>query len=195
MSGPGAGSNRVSDALAQLPSPEQLLSEDTLQRLDSLDTDELRRARAACEAAEEGISYARRLLQGRLDILRARLDERDEPEAGRLLAELPALLADDGHVADPAQARATRVRVPAGAERYSDLIDAVITEDDLPTLEGDDLQREELAGVERVTEALTAVERELSARRRALFTRIDALRAELVARYKDGRADVRELLG
>jgi hypothetical protein len=66
----------------------------------------------------------------------------------------------------------------------------VIAEDDLPGLDGDDLE-----GVERVTEALTAVERELSARRRALFTRIDALRAELVTRYKDGRADVRELLG
>lgn len=189
MSGPGAGPNRVGDALAQLPSPEELLAEDMLQRLDTLDTPELRRIRAACEAAEEGISYARRLLQGRLDILRARLDERAEPEAGRLLAALPALLADDGHVADPAQARATRVRVPAGADRYSDLIDAVIAEDDLPALDGDDLE-----GVERVTEALTAVERELSARRRALFTRIDAVRAELVARYKDGRADVRELL-
>lgn len=190
MSGPGAGHNQVNEALAQLPSPEALLAEDALQRLDTLDTSELRRVRAACEAAEEGISYARRLLQGRLDILRAGLDERDEPEAGRLLAALPSLLADEGHVADPAQARATRVRVPADADRYSDLIDAVIAEDDLPALEGEDLE-----DLERVTEALTAVERELSARRRALFTRIDALRAELVTRYKDGRADVRELLG
>lgn len=190
MSGPGAGPNRISQALAQLPSPEELLSEDLLHRLDTLDTAELRRVRGACEAAEEGISYARRLLQGRLDILRAGLDERADPEAGRLLAELPALLADDGHVADPMQARATRVRVPADADRYSDLIDTVITEDELPAIGGNDLE-----GVERVTEALTAVERELSDRRRALFARIDAVRAELVARYKDGRADVRELLG
>ncbi len=190
MSGPGAGHNQVSEALARLPAPEALLAEDALQQLESLATPELRRVRSDCEAAEEGISYARRLLQGRLDILRARLDERDEPEAGRLLAALPSLLADDGHVADPAQARATRVRVPAGADRYSDLIDAVIAEDDLPALDGDDLE-----DLERITEALTALERELSARRRALFTRIDAIRAELVARYKDGRADVRELLG
>ncbi|MGM0617192.1 MAG: hypothetical protein ACQEUI_03510 [Actinomycetota bacterium] len=189
MSGPGAGHNQVSDALTRLPAPEALLAEDVLEHLDSLDTTELRRARSACEAAEEGISYARRLLQGRLDILRARLDERDEPQAGRLLAALPSLLADEGHVADPAQARATRVRVPADADRYSDLIDAVIAEDDLPSLDGDDLE-----DLERVTQALTAVERELSARRRALFARIDAVRAELVARYKDGRADVRDLL-
>jgi hypothetical protein len=72
VSGPGAGHNQVDEAFAQLPSPEALLAEDTLQRLDTLDTSELRRARAACEEAEEGISYARRLLQGRLDILRAR---------------------------------------------------------------------------------------------------------------------------
>lgn len=189
MSGPGEGHHQVSDALSQLPAPEALLAEDVLQHLDSLDTSELRSVRSACEAAEEGISYARRLLQGRLDILRARLDERDEPQAGRLLAALPSLLADEGHVADPAQARATRVRVPADADRYSDLIDAVIAEDDLPSLDGDDLE-----DLERVTQALTAVERELSARRRALFARIDAVRAELVARYKDGRADVRDLL-
>ena len=190
MSGPGAGSNRVSDALAQVPSPEELLAEDLLERLDTLDTAELRRVRAACEAAEEGISYARRVLQGRLDILRASLDQRVEPEARRLVAELPTLLADDGHVADPAQARATRVRVPADADRYSELIDTVITEDDLPAVYDNEPE-----GVERVTEALSAIERELSARRRALFTRIDAVRAELVTRYKDGRADVRELLG
>ncbi len=190
MSGPGTGANEVDAAFALLPSPEALLSEAALEQLDTLDTDELRRIRSACEVAEEGISYARRLLQGRLDILRAALDQSEHPGAGELLAALPALMADQGHVSDPAQSRSLRVRVPADAERYAAVIDAIITEDEVP--EGSD---EDLADLERVVETLTQVEHELSARRRALFARIDGLREELLARYKDGRADVRDLLG
>ncbi len=190
MSGPGTGANEVDAALVELPSPEALLSEAALEQLDTLDTEDLRRIRSECEAAEEGISYARRLLQGRLDILRAALDQSDHPEAGELLAALPVIMADQGHVSDPAQARSLRVRVPADAERYAAVIDAVIAEDEVP--EGDE---SDLSDLERVVEVLTRVEHELSARRRALFTRIDGLRAELLARYKDGRADVRELLG
>lgn len=189
MSGPGNAPSDVDAALGQLPSPEALLSDDSLEHIDTLGTEDLRRIRAACEEAEEGISYARRLLQGRLDILRAALDGHDDPEAGRLLSDLPQLLADGSHVSDPAQVRSTRVRVPADADRYSALIDAVIAEDELAEVPGGDL-----ASVARIVAALTEVEQELSARRRALFTRIDALRGELLARYKDGRADVRELL-
>jgi len=190
VSGPGTGANEVDAAFAQLPSPEALLSEAALEQLDTLDTEELRRIRSECELAEEGVSYARRLLQGRLDILRAALGESDHPDAGGLLAALPAIMADQGHVSDPAQARSLRVRVPADAERYAAIIDAVIAEDEVP--EGTE---DSLSDLSRVVEVLTQVEHELSARRRALFTRIDGLRAELLARYKDGRADVRELLG
>ena len=189
MSGRGTGANEVDAALVELPSPEALLSESALEQLDTLGTEDLRRIRTECEVAEEGISYARRLLQGRLDILRAALDQSEHPDAGHLLAALPAIMADQGHVSDPAQARSLRVRVPADAERYAALIDAVIAEDEVPEgTEGD------LSDLERVVEVLTQVEHELSARRRALFTRIDGLRAELLARYKDGRADVRDIL-
>jgi hypothetical protein len=193
VSGPGTGANEVDAAFAQLPSPEALLSEAALEQLDTLDTEDLRRIRSQCEVAEEGISYARRLLQGRLDILRAALDQSDHPGADGLLAALPAIMADQGHVSDPAQARSLRVRVPADADRYAALIDAVIAEDDVPQLP--DRAEDDLSGLQRVVEILTEVEHELSARRRALFSRIDGLREELLARYKDGRADVRDLLG
>ena len=175
-------------AFAGLEGPEDLLPAAQLADLSALGTAELRELRSRCEAAEEGVSYARRVLQGRLDILRARLGDRDDG-ADRLLSALPAILADAGHVTDPLQARATRVRVPADAERYTAVIDAVLAEDDLESID-----EVAIPDLDPVIERLAAVEQELSQRRRALFDRIDAVRAELVARYKDGRADVRELL-
>ena len=48
-----------------IPDPQQLLPETLLTELATLQTAELRTRRAACEEAEEGVSYARRLLQGR----------------------------------------------------------------------------------------------------------------------------------
>lgn len=176
------------DPFAGLEGPEDLLPAARLAELSTIGTAELRELRSRCEAAEEGVSYARRVLQGRLDILRARLGDRDDG-ADHPLSSLPSILADPGHVTDPLQARATRVRVPADADHYAAVIDAVLAEDDLERI--DDVA---IAELDPVIERLAAVEQELSQRRRALFERIDAVRAELVARYKDGRADVRELL-
>lgn len=194
MSGPGPGrgpgAEAVARALAALPSPSSLVTEEQLADLVSLDTASLRELRARCENAEEGVSYARRVLQGRLDILRARLVERDDPAVGDLLDALPAILADVGPHGVPSPARATRVRVPVDADRYTAAVDELLAE---PVLE--DLEERPLSEADRLVEVLLELETALSGRRRELFTRIDALRAELAARYKDGRADVRDLLG
>ena len=63
-----------------------------------LDLAELRSRREEAEAEEADISYLRRLLQGRLDILRAELVRRSqggEQDVAGLLAGLPAILTDD----------------------------------------------------------------------------------------------------
>jgi hypothetical protein len=180
----------VARALAALPSPSSLVTEEQLADVAALDTASLRELRAQCENAEEGVSYARRVLQGRLDILRARLVGRDDPAVGDLLDALPAILADVGPPGAPSPARATRVRVPADADRYTAAVDELLAE---PVLEG--LEEQPLTEADRLVEVLLELETTLSERRRALFTRIDALRAELAERYKDGRADVRDLLG
>jgi hypothetical protein len=188
--GRGPGAEAVARALAALPTPSSLVTEEQLADLAALDTASLRELRARCENAEEGVSYARRVLQGRLDILRASLVERDDPAVGDLLDALPAILADAGPPSVPSQARASRVRVPADAERYSAAVDELLAE---PVLEG--LEERPLSEADRLVEVLLELETALSERRRALFVRIDALRSELAERYKDGRADVRDLLG
>jgi len=172
-----------------IPDPQQLLPDVLLADLESLSTAELRTRRAACEGAEEGVSYARRLLQGRLDLLRAELRGRDDRVAAHLLEALPTILAGDESPGDPMQARATRLRVPPSADAHAAALDDIADESTL--LNSGDL---DLATLTSLVEQLTDHERQLSALRHALFDRIDALRAELAARYKDGRADVGELL-
>lgn len=172
-----------------IPDPDALLPEELLADLSGLSTAELRSRRATCEDAEEGVSYARRLLQGRLDLLRAELRRRDEDGVDRLLDALPSILLGDDRPSDPMKARATRLRVPPSADAHAAVLDELV--DEATLLSPEELDLDELAElVQRISE----YERQLSQLRRALFTRIDALRGELATRYKDGRADVGELL-
>lgn len=167
--------------------PETLLPREQLSRLAELTTVELRSLRAACEEAEEGVSYARRLLQGRLDLLRAKLEQRGAD--ADLLEALPQILAADEQSTDPLHARSTRVRVPPSADAHVALLDTVVSESSLARL--DELEMDE---IDVLVARAADHEASLSMVRRALFERIDAVRDELAARYKDGRADVGELL-
>ena len=162
-----------------------------LEDLEEVDTPMLRRMRAECEEEEGGLSYARRVLQGRLDILRAELlrreDDGDE-QAESLLARLPDILGSDHAATDPLRARATRVDVPSRAEEYGREAEAILDESTLHTLP----QRPASELVELI-DRLTEHERHLSALRSQTFDRIDRIRDELAARYRDGRASIREL--
>lgn len=170
-----------------------VMSSSFVSGLETLDTDELRRRRAAAEAEEESLSYVRRLLQGRLDILRAELRCRHQAgsdRAGDLLSQLSAVLTDEHPSArDTVGTRATRLRVPDETQPHQQRLEAVVAGSSL-----DDLEDLPVETLEVYVERLTAHERELSAARRKLFDRIDALRNELAARYKDGRAAISDLL-
>lgn len=168
------------------PEPEDLLATSELDSLDALPTERLRELRSDCEQAEGGVSYARRVLQGRLDILRAELSSRRSEGAQDVLDLLPEILTSDDGPRDPMQARATSVGVPDDADAYQAAIDAVAPSHGLDERDEEQLQS--------IVERLAEHEHELSSVRRQLFDRIDALRDELAARYRDGRADVRELL-
>jgi hypothetical protein len=168
---------------------ERVLDDGYLTGLTDWPTPQVRTAGAECEAEEEGISYARRVLQGRLDILRAELLRREEngdDSVEALLTRLPGILSTDHVASPPSQARSTRLRVPEDAERHEDEIDALVGSTEFAHLE-----TEQLAGI---IERLVEHERHLSGVRRQLFGRIDTLRDELARRYKDGTAAVSELL-
>lgn len=160
--------------------------------LTTWSNDDLRRRRGADETYEAAVSYARRVLQGRLDIVRAEVERRrdaGEDGADDLLARLPDLLAGDHVTTDPTRARATSIDVPPAAVAIVERID-----EDLGDAAFTGLSDRSKADVEQLLTDLERLERELSSYRRVLFDRIDAMRDELAARYRDGRADVAELL-
>jgi hypothetical protein len=172
---------------------DRVLDPAFIQDIDQLPTEELRRRRADAEAEEEAISYVRRLLQGRLDMLRAELRRRSEEGNGTatdLLSMVTAVLVEDrGGERDPSRTRALRLRVPPGVEPHEARLDAIVAGNTLDGVEGfSDQMLEDLVG------RLADHERWLSGTRRELFQRIDTLRSELAARYKDGRAAISDLL-
>lgn len=171
---------------------ERYAAEGVPDDLVSWSNDQLRTARAESESAEGAVSYIRRVLQGRLDIVRAELERRHDAgheAVGGLLERLPDLLAGDHVPTDPSHARATSVDIPARAEALIERIDAELGETTLARLaDRDDAEMARLIAV------LEGYEVQLSTARRALFARIDALRDELAARYTDGRAVVADLL-
>ena len=150
---------------------------------------EVRRLRREAEQQEVNLSYTRRLLQGRLDIVRRELQRRvrarrplaGRPAAGDPLGEGPRARARPGPAPDGAAARARGVRVlgqladrrASTSPTISDLTDAKL---------------------EKAARALAEAESDLSERRRGVQQVMDGLAAELGRRYRDGEADVAALL-
>lgn len=171
---------------------DRILDPAYLEGIEQLPTAELRRRRDDCEEEESGVSFARRVLQGRLDILRAEVLRRRDagnPEAGSVLAALPDILGAEHTTTDPAHARATRFLVPPSVHYHRRDVDLIVDEASLTGL-----HERPLEDLREVVERLAEKERELSTRRRALLDRIDALRDELLRRYKSGEAHVSDVL-
>lgn len=171
---------------------DRILADDYLDALGDRPTDEIRRLRDEAEEEESGISYARRVLQGKLDIVRAEAVRRRDAgsqTAASVLESLPGILrGDDDHSGRPA-ARVTRFLVPPSVQHHRRSVDQIADDAVLATLR--ERPDEELAELVR---DMADKERELSRVRRALLDRIDALQAELTRRYKSGAANVSELL-
>src|SRR4051794_41574801 len=80
---------------------DRVLAETYLADVASLPMDEVRTLRRDAEQEETDLSYLRRLLQGRLDILRAELARRAGDGAGTLVDSLPQILTDEGVSSSP----------------------------------------------------------------------------------------------
>lgn len=170
----------------------ELLDPTYLGDLRARPMEEVRAMRATCQEVETGLSMLRRVVQGRVDIVRSELDRRangGEPgDLTDLIARLPEVLSD-------------RTR-PSGVGRLPQLMAPgelpTELEAELDAIAGNrrlaDLPSRSDADLEEMTEQLQAFEQRVSANRQALFERIDALQAEITRRYKDGEASVDALL-
>lgn len=181
---------------------DRILADDYLDDLDTRSSQQLRELRAECEEEESGISYARRVVQGKLDIIRAEaLRRREAREAAEetggeqgdegtrtLLDILPGILGDDVS-GQPLRQRVSKFLVPPAVRYHRREIDRIADEATLAQLS--DKSTDELTAL---VEEISDKEQELSALRRRLLDRVDAIQEELARRYKQGEANVGEVL-
>jgi hypothetical protein len=152
--------------------------------LVSLPAAEVRRLRAEAITTEAGVSYLRRLVQGRLDILLAESHRReigDPPDdVPHLIQRLPVILT--GHASGPGRGRPVPWVTSTDVEpELQDRIQRIVSPHELVNLAGIDDQR--FAGI---IAGLVEVEHELSVRRKALHQLIDTLGEEIGRRYSSG---------
>lgn len=170
----------------------RILDADYLADLPGRSIADIRSMRAECQDIETGLSYLRRVVQGRLDIVDAELARRrsggDPADLSALIDRLPEILGD--HLRAPGNGRLPSSLGPGRPDAELEArLDALVASADLDAItEVDD------AHLTTAREALAELEIEVSTRRRELFDRIDALQAELTRRYKTGEASVESLL-
>jgi anion-transporting ArsA/GET3 family ATPase len=150
-----------------------------VENLDAVDLDQLRRRRDTAEDVEAQISYYRRLLQGRMDLLDFEMRRRRGQEERTLIEALPDILASGMILGSEPNLRHIETLPPLPSKTGRRLIDKIMDDGvltQLPEL-GDD---EILEALER----LRQVEKELSNQRKQLHNVIDTLQDEIVARYR-----------
>jgi hypothetical protein len=160
--------------------------------LEGLGMGELRGRRNALQEAELALSYVRRQVQVRLDIVLDELAHRAGGAAARdtseLVAELPKILADHG--GGTARGSFSDVAIPpAAVEAVVSDLDRILDTAALGSLEGkSDVE------LRAAADEFGTIERRVSQRRRSLHAAIDALQEEMLRRYKSGEASVDALL-
>ena len=155
--------------------------------LTGLGTAQLRERRGEAIAEEADLSYLRRLLHGRIDIIAAELKARAAGDESPLIGRLIEILADQPA---PRQASARHLpieRLSVGEYRVD--MEAALAEIDLPDLDSCPTVR-----LHEVADRLSRHEQEISALRRTVQHVVDAYAAELARRYREGEATVDELL-
>jgi len=171
---------------------DRILGPDYLGDLEQRAIADVRQMRAECQEIETGLSYLRRLVQGRLDIVGAerqrRAEGREPGDLSDLISQLPEILSD--RTRTPGFGRLPQILAPGETDpELTARLDAVVGEHDLESLAS--LDDDEL---DHLREELDGLEREISHFRRELFDRIDALQAEITRRYRTGEASVESLL-
>jgi hypothetical protein len=151
----------------------------------ALSLSELRSLRQRLQLEDDAVSYARRVAQARLDLVRAEEAHRSDDSGPEVADELRSVLSRQ------------LTGGPARPPRPTDDLSGhplAIELDELCASHGfGRLKQLDDAELTALTDALAAFESRVSSDRRERFDRLDALSAELVRRYRDGEADIDSL--
>lgn len=167
---------------------DRVLAPDFAVGLEKLPLVELRARRDEAAQEETDLSYLRRLLHVRIDLVHAERRRRSIDGSAPLVAGLVDILA--ANAVGPATGSGRHQSVqPSRAEAHRRHVEALISDVDLSDVGS--LPDERLAAA---LEAYVAEEQSVSLRRRQVQQVMDRLNEEIAARYARGEASVDELL-
>jgi hypothetical protein len=166
---------------------DRVIAPDLLEGTADASAEVLRSLRDECREEEARISYARRVVQGQLDIARTELSRREggEGDTTSLVDQLSRILADE----------------PSGSNREARTISFYSPEEPVEERRGGGGSVAQLpslsklpdlddATIRGLIEQLEGEEERLSGARRAVLDNLDGLQTELVRRYREGDADL-----
>lgn len=158
---------------------------DFLAGLDAVPDDELRDRRVMCDELDLELSYYRRMLHGRMDLVSFQMRRVAGEEEESLIDALPRILAEGAYTVTPGlPSRSVPVEAPDVERKGRRLVDKALDGDfiaRLPTLEADQLTE--------TLRFLEEVEADVSRQRRSVHHALDTIQAELTRRYREGSAD------
>jgi hypothetical protein len=191
----GIGASEYHRPPTQRTDSPRLPSDTSEPELPALSLPELRTLRREAQRDEADLSYLRRLLQGRIDILRAEVTRRAPAGAASVAAaqetsvvERLAEILRDAPARHRSSARHVTLGTPQG-EEYRRLAAEMLAEVELSDLDArTDLELNTAVG------RLERHEKQVSRRRQRLQRTADECSAEIARRYREGEAQVDDLL-
>jgi hypothetical protein len=170
---------------------DQVLDPEFVADIESIQLDDLRTRRMTCDDLESELSYYRRLLHARMDLLAFELRRRSGEETRSLIEALPDILSDavgggSSHFTVPKTLPVDPPDIPMEGRRP---IDRVLADDFLTHLP--EIEDEELESIQLM---LTDAERSVSEQRRAVYEVLEVLTGEVARRYREGIVSVTDLL-
>jgi len=169
---------------------DQVMDESFTRDLEDVPIDDLRSRRLICDDLDTELSYYRRMLHGRMDLLDFELRRRSGEETRSLIEALPEILADSpsGRTSNPLD-RELSLDLPhlsgEGRREVDDaLSDGFLAH--LPTTDTEELKN--------IREVLSETEQTVSGQRRAVYDAHDIITGEITRRYREGSTSADEFL-
>ena len=175
---------------------DRVLADGFADDLQALPFEDLRERRHLAEQEEVDLSFARRLLQGRLDLLRAEQQQRELPQDGPVEGERT-----DAELArDLSQALADGPRADHGLGRHLTTDPSRVgehrraAEQAVADVEASDPSALTDEAIVRAIEHLVELEQAVSDTRHQVQAVMDLMSTEVARRYREGEARVEDVL-
>jgi hypothetical protein len=167
---------------------DRVLSPDYTTNVEQRPLNEVRILRDEAAQEETDLSYLRRLLHARIDIVRAEQLRRVQGGSTSVVDQLVAILAKNA--VGPAMGSGRyQTLEPSRAQAHRRHVEALVADVDLSDVTS--LSERKLTDV---LDAYIAEEESVSKHRRDVQLVMDRLNAEIAGRYREGRASVDDLL-